>query len=80
VSDLKKRSNSGYSNASEIATVYASLVDKDQAMNWLEKGYEERFNPGVLLRLGFDPLRSSRFHNLVRRIGLTRLINTLLVF
>src|SRR5579872_250012 len=47
---LKKRSNPGYSNASEIAVVYASLGDKDQAMNWLEKGYEERFNPGVLLR------------------------------
>ena len=29
---------------------YASLGDTDQAMNWLERGYEERFNPGVLLR------------------------------
>ena len=56
--DLKKRSNPGYSNASEIAMIYASLGDTDQAMNWLEKGYEERFNPGVLLRPGFDPLRS----------------------
>jgi hypothetical protein len=27
-------------------------------MDWLEKGYEERFNPGVLLRPGFDPIRS----------------------
>jgi TolB-like protein/DNA-binding winged helix-turn-helix (wHTH) protein/Flp pilus assembly protein TadD len=69
--DLKRRSNPGYSNASEIAVIYASLGDRDQAMNWLEKGYEERFNPGVLLRPGFDPLRSdSRFQNLVRRIGL----------
>jgi TolB-like protein/DNA-binding winged helix-turn-helix (wHTH) protein/Flp pilus assembly protein TadD len=69
--DLKKRSNPGYSNASEIAMIYASLGDTDQAMNWLEKGYEERFNPGVLLRPGFDPLRSdSRFQNLVHRIGL----------
>jgi Flp pilus assembly protein TadD len=71
LSELKKRSNPGYSNASEIAIVYASLGDKDQAMNWLEKGYEERFNPGVLLRSGFDPLRSdSRFQALVHRIGL----------
>ncbi len=71
LSELKKRSNPGYSNASEIATVYASLGDKDQAMNWLEKGYEERFNPGVLLRSGFDPLRSDlRFQTLVHRIGL----------
>jgi TolB-like protein/DNA-binding winged helix-turn-helix (wHTH) protein/Flp pilus assembly protein TadD len=71
LNDLKKRSNPGYSNASEIAMIYASLGDTDQAMNWLEKGYEERFNPGVLLRPGFDPLRSdSRFQNLVHRIGL----------
>ncbi len=70
--DLKKRSNAAYSNAPEIAIVYVSLGDTDQAMNWLEKGYEERFNPGVLLRPGFDPLRSdSRFQNLLRRIGLS---------
>jgi TolB-like protein/DNA-binding winged helix-turn-helix (wHTH) protein/Tfp pilus assembly protein PilF len=71
LSDLKKRSNSNYSNAAEIAMIYASLGDVDQAMNWLEKAYDERFNPGVLLRPGFDPLRSdTRFQNLVRRIGL----------
>jgi TolB-like protein/DNA-binding winged helix-turn-helix (wHTH) protein/Flp pilus assembly protein TadD len=71
LSDLKRRSNPGYSNAAEIAMIYASLGDTDQAMNWLEKGYEERFNPGVLLRPGFDPVRSdSRFQNLVHRIGL----------
>jgi len=69
--DLKKRSNPGYSNAAEIAMIYASLGDPDQAMTWLEKGYDERFNPGVLLRPGFDPLRSdSRFQNLLHRVGL----------
>jgi len=69
--DLKKRSGAGYSNASEIAMIYLSLGDTDQAMNWLEKGYAERFNPSVLLRPGFDPLRSdSRFQSLLRRIGL----------
>ncbi len=72
LSDLKKRSNPGYSNASEIAMIYASLGDTDQVMNWLEKDYED-FNPGVLLRPGFDPLRSdSRFQNLVHRVGLPR--------
>ncbi len=73
LSDLKKRSSPNASLASEIAMIYASLGDRDQAMNWLEKGYEERFNPGVLLRPGFDPLRSDpRFEDLVRRIGLPR--------
>jgi TolB-like protein/DNA-binding winged helix-turn-helix (wHTH) protein/Tfp pilus assembly protein PilF len=73
LNDLKKRSNSTYSHGSEIAVIYAALGDSDQAMSWLEKGYQERFNPGVLLRPGFDPLRSDpRFQALVRRIGLPR--------
>jgi TolB-like protein/DNA-binding winged helix-turn-helix (wHTH) protein/Flp pilus assembly protein TadD len=71
LSDLKKRSDPGYSHASEIAVIYAALGDKNQAMAWLEKGYEERFNPGVLLRPGFDPLRSDpSFQELMHRIGL----------
>jgi TolB-like protein/DNA-binding winged helix-turn-helix (wHTH) protein/Flp pilus assembly protein TadD len=73
LSDLKKHSNGGYSDAAEVSMVYAALGDKDQAMHWLEIGYEQRFNPGVLLRPGFDPLRSDpRFQNLVYRIGFPR--------
>ena len=73
LSELKKRSNPSHSDASEIAVIYASLGDTDQAMNWLEKAFEERFNPSVLLRPGFDPLRSDpRFKDLVRRVGLPR--------
>jgi len=71
LSELEKRSSPGYSHASEIATVYVALGNRDQAMNWLEKGYEERFNPGVLLRPGFDALRSdARFVDMERRMGL----------
>ena len=69
--DLRKHSSPGYSRASEIAAVYVALGDNDRAMTWLEKGFEERFNPGVLLRPGFDPIRADpRFQNLLRRIGL----------
>ncbi len=69
--ELKTRSTPAFSYAAEIAMIYASLGDSDQAMAWLAQGYEERFNPGVLLRPGFDPLRSdSRFQNLLHRIGL----------
>jgi TolB-like protein/DNA-binding winged helix-turn-helix (wHTH) protein/Flp pilus assembly protein TadD len=73
LSDLKNHSNGGYSDAAEVSMVYAALGDKDQAMHWLEIGYEQRFNPGVLLRPGFDPLRSDpRFQDLVHRIGFPR--------
>ena len=73
MSDLKKRSNPSHSHASEIAVIYVALGGTDQAMNWLEKGFEERFNPSVLLRPSFDPLRSDpRFEDLLRRIGLPR--------
>ena len=72
LSDLQKRSQPSYSYAPDIAVIYAALGDKEHAMNWLEKGYEGRFNPSVLLRPGFDPLRSDpRFKELVRSIGLT---------
>ena len=68
-----KQPRGSYSNASEIAMVYAALGDGDQAMAWLDRAYRERFNPSVLLRPGFDPLRAdARFHDLERRVGLTR--------
>jgi len=71
LNDLKKRSASGDPHSSEIAMIYAALGNNDQAMTWLEKSYEERFNPGVLLRPGFDSLRPDpRFQDMVRRIGL----------
>jgi TolB-like protein/DNA-binding winged helix-turn-helix (wHTH) protein/Tfp pilus assembly protein PilF len=71
LNDLKTRSTHGDPPAAEIAMVYAALGDKDQAMTWLEKAHDARYNPGVLLRRGFDPLRSDpRFQDLVRRSGL----------
>jgi hypothetical protein len=53
--------------------IYASMGDNDEAMHWLERAYEERFNPSILLRSGFDSLRSDpRFEELRRRIGLPK--------
>jgi TolB-like protein/DNA-binding winged helix-turn-helix (wHTH) protein/Tfp pilus assembly protein PilF len=73
LNDLKNRQHGAFSNAPEIALVYVGLHDKDQAMAWLEKAYEERFNPGVLMRPCFDSMRSDpRFQNLLRRIGISR--------
>jgi hypothetical protein len=73
LNDLKNRSNNGFSNASEIALINIGLDEKTQAMDWLEKAYGERFNPSVLMRPCFDPLRSDpQFQDLLRRIGLNR--------
>ena len=69
--DLKKSSNASFTNAPHIAMIYASMGDHDQAMQWLERAYEERFNPSILLRSGFGPLRSDpRFEDLELRIGI----------
>jgi len=71
LNDLKKSSNTSFTNAPHIAMIYASMGDNDQAMHWLERAYQERFNPSILLRSGFDPLRSDpRLEALMRRIGL----------
>jgi TolB-like protein/Tfp pilus assembly protein PilF len=56
-----------------IATFYAKLGRDDEALMWLEKGYEERDFRMTLLSVAFefDRLRSDpRFRELVRRMGL----------
>ena len=58
---------------SNIAMIYVGLGNNDQAMIWLNKAYQARFNPSILLRPAFDPLRSNPgFQNLLSRIGLPR--------
>lgn len=61
------------SSAANIALIYVALGDRDQAMMFLDKAYEARFNPSILLRPAWDPLRSDvRFEDLLRGIGLPR--------
>jgi len=69
--DLEVRADSNPSANANIALIYVGLGDRDQAMTWLNKAFESRFNPSILLRPGFDSLRSDvRFQDLWRRIGL----------
>jgi TolB-like protein/DNA-binding winged helix-turn-helix (wHTH) protein/Flp pilus assembly protein TadD len=73
VKDLVARPDKNPSIDANIALVYVGLGDHDQAMIWLNKAYEARFNPSILLRPGFDRLRSdARFVDLRRRLGLQR--------
>jgi TolB-like protein/DNA-binding winged helix-turn-helix (wHTH) protein/Flp pilus assembly protein TadD len=69
--ELAATSDKNHSADANIALIYVGFGDNDQAMIWLEKAYETRFNPSILLRPAWDPLRSdARFKDLRRRIGL----------
>ena len=69
--ELQGRSDARHPYASEIAAIYAALGDADDAVIWLTRASDERFNPGVLIRPAFDSLRADpRFKSLVRRVGL----------
>jgi TolB-like protein/DNA-binding winged helix-turn-helix (wHTH) protein/Flp pilus assembly protein TadD len=71
VKNLEDRQSQHSSSYANIALIYVGLGDRDQAMIWLDKAHQARFNPSILLRPAFDPLRSdARFQDLLRRIGL----------
>jgi TolB-like protein/DNA-binding winged helix-turn-helix (wHTH) protein/Tfp pilus assembly protein PilF len=71
VKDLEARQDQNPSADANVALIYVGLGDRDEAMNWLNRAYEARFNPSILLRPGFDALRSdARFQDLLRRISL----------
>ena len=62
-----------YTPSMAFAVVHVGLGENDQALNWLEKAYEERFNRLAYLRLEpvWDALRPDpRFTDLLRRINL----------
>ena len=56
-----------------VAFVYVGMGNKDQALSWLEKAYEEHSNELTSLKVSpaYDPLRADpRFQDLLRRVGL----------
>jgi TolB-like protein/DNA-binding winged helix-turn-helix (wHTH) protein/Tfp pilus assembly protein PilF len=71
VKDLERRQSQNSSTDASIALIYVGLGDNDQSMIWLNKAYQARFNPSILMRPVFDPLRTDpRFQDLLHRIGL----------
>jgi len=69
---LLRESGAGkYVMAVQFALIYSELQDQDQALHWLEKGYEERSAWMVNLKndARYDGLRADpRFQELVRRM------------
>jgi TolB-like protein/Flp pilus assembly protein TadD len=75
LSQLAEIAGHRYVSAYSVAMVYAGLGEKDQALNWLEKGYQERATKMAFLKIDpfFDNLRSDpRFIALVRRVGVSQ--------
>ena len=71
--ELKELSEREYVSSYFLALIYTGLGEKDQALEWLEKAYQERAI--YLIYVGkqpqFDALRSDpRFTDLLRRVGL----------
>ena len=68
---METRANLNPSADANIALIYVGLGNLDQAMAWLNKAYDARFNPSILIRPGFDALRAdARFRDLRHRVGL----------
>jgi eukaryotic-like serine/threonine-protein kinase len=70
---LTERSRSAYVQPTQIARLYAHAGDKDHALDWLEKAYEERLIAMVHLGVDLDwsSLRGEpRFQDLMRRVNL----------
>jgi TolB-like protein/DNA-binding winged helix-turn-helix (wHTH) protein len=71
--DYLRTTKSSYSPPVLVAGVYMRLGDKARALQWLEKGYQERDDLMIDLNVDpvFDAFRSEpRFQDLVRRVGI----------
>jgi serine/threonine-protein kinase len=70
---LAARAHKTYVNSIDVATLYAIAGENSQALEWLEKGLEERSPqmPYVDTSVGLAPLRSDpRFQDLLRKMNL----------
>jgi serine/threonine-protein kinase len=75
VKRLEELSKQHYVSPYHTAVIYAGLGDKEQAIAWLEKARDERFNwiPFIQVDPVFDNLRSEpSFADLLRSIGLQK--------
>jgi hypothetical protein len=72
IDELKEMSRHHYVFPSVFARAYMGLGDKNRALTWLERGYDEQDPWLFYLKVGpsLDPLRSEpRFQALLRRMN-----------
>lgn len=73
LNELLELNKQRYVTPAALVNVYIGLGDKERALLWLEKAYEERSNYVAYLNVFpiVDPLRSDpRFANLLQKVGL----------
>jgi hypothetical protein len=71
--EVLRLSHERYVPPYNIALIYAGLGDKDETMNWLERGYEQRDPKMVFLKVEpkWHELRDDpRFQALIKKVGL----------
>jgi tetratricopeptide (TPR) repeat protein len=68
---LSERAKQKYVPGTDMARVYAGLGEKDKAVEWLKKAYEEHSVANIKMNPVYDPLRSDpRFQDLLRQMNL----------
>ncbi len=70
---LQERSKRGYVPAYDLAVVHLALGEKEAALQWLQRAYDEHDWGLIVLAVEprLDPLRSDpRFQGLLRKVGL----------
>jgi len=75
IAELNEIARHRYVAPSLFATAYLGLGDKDKALTWIERGYEEHDQSHFFLKVApiLDPLRSEpRFQALVHRMNFPR--------
>jgi len=70
--ELQALAKRRYVDSAYFASIYVALGENDQALEWLERAYQERSSEMMWLKVesDWDPLRSDpRFQDLVRRMN-----------
>lgn len=73
IDELKALSRERYISPYCIALIYASLDEKDQAIDWLQKAYDEHVSELIYMKVDpyLDKIRSDpRFIELLVKVGL----------
>lgn len=73
LAELKERSKQSRVPPEEVARIYVGLGEREQALAWLEKAYEERSDHLAFVKVdpAWDTLRSEPgFADILRRVGL----------